>query len=362
MGWPLPPFAAQLLGRSHGVDARVLASVNGSSFVLPLPLVDGAGTVTVDGGSPARRTLKAEVHADVDDPRVDALAAELRAEYGIVDPTSGVTHWVPVGTFVVTEVQQAGPGTVAVTGVDRWQRVADARLERPITTSGNTLAAIVNLLRDADSRITVDTTGAASTATHGAALWEDERTEPVTKLAESIGHEVFFNPVGVAVVRVIPGLGSPSVWEVGPGDGGVKVGARSGKSRARTYNAVAVVGEPDGAPPVYAVARDDRPGSPTRWGGPMGRKPRRLRSPLIRTQAQANTTAAALLSRYLGVARTLQLETLPHPGLDAGDVITAEVDTGVWQRHTIDGYELPLGLGSGSVTLATRSTAGDEDE
>lgn len=357
MAYPLPPQAAALLGRSHGVTARILGSVGGSAFVIPVPLV--SGDVKVDGGSPVRRELSCQLRAGLGDPVVDPFSAELRAEYGLVESSSGDVWWVPVGTFVIESTKEVGPGVVSVKGYDRWRRVANARLTRPVATSGSTAAAIKALLEDADSRITVDVS-AAPPGTHQSSLWERDRSDAVLQLARSIGADVFFNPMGVAVVRRAASISDPSVWQVGTGTGGTKVSSARGVSTERTYNGVVVIGEPSGQPPVYGFAYDSAPSSRTRWGGPYGKRPRFYRSSLISTQAQATAAAQGLLARALGVARTLDMEALPNPALDAGDVITVEVTAGAWQRHQAQTFTLPLGLGTTPIT--TRSTVeGDDD-
>ena len=354
MAWPLEPAAAALLARSHGVTARLLSSLNGSAFTLPVPLLPG-GTVKVDAGSLVRRTLSCEVAMEYGDPRVDPLAAEVRAEYGIVAP-SGATVWVPVGTFVITETKEAGRGRLSLSGNDRWQRVQDARLERPVTTSGNTVTALVNLLEGADARITVDASQAPG-GSHGSSLWERSREDAIKELARSLGAEVFFDPEGVAVIRRLPLLGDTPAWQVSRGKGGTKISAARGTARGASYNAVVVIAEPQGAAPLYAVARVTS--GPLRWGGPFGRRPRFYRTSLVTTQGQAQAMADAMLSRVQGIARTLETESLPNPALDGGDVITVETDPGRWGRHLTQSFTLPLGLGS--MLITTRSDAAEDD-
>ena len=351
MAYPLPSWAVSQLGVSHPVGGRLSASINGSGFVVPLDLQ--GGSVKVDATSPAKRQLSAVVRAHPDDPAVSPLGAECLAEYAIIAP-NGATLWVPVGTFVIATSHEADRGLVEIGAVDRWQRVVDARLEQPVATSGATAAAIATLLTGADYRITVDTSAAPS-GTHGASLWERERTDAVLALARTIGADVRFDVEGQAVVRPAPSLTDQAAWQIGGGLGGAKVSSRRGTSRERTYNAVVVTGEPPDLPPVYAVARDTSPTSPTRWGGPFGKRTRFYSSQLITSTAQAQAAADAMLARVLGVARTVELEALPNPGLDAGDVIRVEVEPGVWQRHLVESFTLPLGVGT--VSLATRSTA-----
>lgn len=356
MAWPVPAWVGPTLATSHSVRARLTASVSGSGFAVPLPLV--SGTVTIDARSPARRQLKATVLADPDDPAVSPYTAEVRAEYGVVR-VSGEVEWVPVGTFVITDADEAEPGVVSITAVDRWQRIMDARLERPVATSGDTVEAITALLQAADDRIVVDATG-APTGSHGSALWERDRGEAITNLARTIGALVYFDPMGVARIAPAPSLLAAPAWQINAGPGGVKVRARRALSRARTYNAAVVIGEPPDRAPVYGVARDGDEASLTRYGGPFGKRPRFLRSQLVLTQAQAQAAADAMLVRNIGRARAVSVETLPNPTLEAGDVVLVETVPGRYERHLLETWPLQLGLGT--TLLGTRSTASEETE
>jgi hypothetical protein len=165
----------------------------------------------------------------------------------------------------------------------------------------------------------------------------------------------------VARIARVASLGDASYWQIGRGPGGAKSSSRRGVTRSKTWNAVAVTGQPGGdLPPVYAVARDTDPASRTRYGGPFGKRPRFYTTSLITTTAQAQAVADAQLAQYLGVARTLSVSAPPNPGLDAGDVITAEVAADEWQRHITEAFTLPLGLGT--VGIDTRSNVVEDDD
>lgn len=362
MGWALPREAERLLTRSHGVYGRLLASVNGSPFSLPLPLLPG-GEVPVDGGSAVRRTLKCEVEARLTSPLVDPLSAEVRAEYVLVDDPSGREYVVPVGTFVLTDADEVRPGVVALQGNDRWQRIIDARFEKPRTTSGNTVQTIAALLTEADDRIVLgDSFSLPWDGSHRASVWERDRDEAITKLARSIGCEVWFDPMGVAQIGTRPGLSGEPYWQITGQRGGAKIGATRGLSRSKTYNAVAVVGEPGGnSPAVYGVAYDTRPGSRTRYGGPFGKRPRFYRSTLISNTTQAQQTAQRLLQPLLGVTASTTVEHVAHPGLDAWDRLDVQVqpDSGL-RRVLAKAFTVPLG-GAAMVTDCVTQAEDDEE-
>ncbi|MNW57829.1 hypothetical protein D3C74_356590 [compost metagenome] len=195
-------------------------------------------------------------------------------------------------------------------------------------------------------------------------MWDRDRDVAINKLAQSIGCTVFFDPLGVAHIAPLPSLDAPAYWFITTGQGGVRLGRSRGISRDKTYNGASVSGEPgNGAAPVYGSAFDLAPTSPTRWGGPFGKRPRFYTSSLVSTTAQANATAARMLASVLGVTRTMTLQTLAHPGLDAMDVIEAEVRDGVYRRFLAGAFTLPLGLGSLSIdALSSASTDDDEGQ
>lgn len=361
MGWPMPGRSASIIPRSHGVYALLRGSVNGSPFTVELPLAGSGSSVAVDLKSNTRRKLKASVRAAIESPTVSPISGEVRAYYVLVDDPTGEQFEVPVGTFVLTDAKESSAGVVELTGEDRWRRVLDARFPRPVTTSGNTVAAITSLLQGADARIAVEVApGVNAAATHRTSVWDRDRDKAINQLAQSIGATVYFDPMGIAYIAPLPSLSQDPYWQILAGPGGARLRRSRGLSRSKTYNAAAVIGDPgNGAAPVYGFASDDDPLSATRYGGPFGRRPRFYKSSLVTTQAQADTTAASLLASVRGIARTQTVEALAHPGLDAGDVIQVE-DNG-FRRFLVGGFTLPLGLGQITIDAVT-DAATDDDE
>jgi hypothetical protein len=341
---------SQLL-RSHRVTGRLVASVNRSPFTYPVSLEDGQ--VEVSSQSPIRRKLSATIHATLDDPECDVFRTEVRAEYGVYLP-SGEVVWVPTGTFVVTEAERAGRGMVTIKGEDRWRRILNARFMRPVTTSGSHISAIISLLIGADGRITAkDFSG--KTSTHRKMLWDRDRDKAILDLARAIGVSVAFNPMGVAEIRpvasVFEGVAS---WNIGMGDGGALIDVNERRSQGNTYNAVVAEGEgSDGTVPVRAEATITDVNNALLFGGGFSQRPRFYRSPLMNTTAQCQAAADALLAKVSGVSKELDLISFVHPGLDADDIVNAEVEIGKWQRHLVDSFTIPLG--PGGTKIATRT-------
>jgi hypothetical protein len=345
------------INQSHDVYGKLVASVNGSSFSYPVNML--SGSVSVSGSSGIRRKLSATIKADLDDAECDVFRTEIRAFYGI-KLFSGLTVWTPQGTFVVTDAVAGKTGEAVITGEDRWRRIANARFLQPVMTAGNTANQIKNLVDRADSRI-VMSNESGSTATHNKSVWERDRDAAIMKLATSIGCIVYFDVMGDPHLTKIRSLGETPDWRMRAGEGGTILDLGQGKSQGNTYNAAVVEGEDSsGAVAVRSVAIVNRKSSPLLYGGPFASRPRYFRSTLITTKAQADVVAISLLARISGMARTIQFEALPHPGLDAGDIVQAMMDDGSLASHMVDGFTMPLG--PGSIDINTRTgLASDTD-
>lgn len=353
----IDPLVVQNLARSHDVYGRLLASVNGSPFTYPVNLVDGS--VSVSGTSGIRRKLTATIEAAIDDAECDVFRTEIRAEYGIRF-LDGTVVYTPVGTFVLTDAQEQARGRISIQAEDRWRRVVNARFLLPVTTSGLHTAAIKTLVEGADGRILMQN-DLVSAATHTQAIWERDRDKAIMELAKSIGAVVYFDAMGKAHLAKIKSLSDTPDWVLSGGDGGVISSTARSRSQGNTYNAMVVEGEnSSGTVSVSAAAVISDPDSPLLYGGSFARRPRYYRSPLISTQAQANATALSLLAKVSGQARTVTMDSLPHPGLDAGDIIKVEVSPQSWETHIVDSFELPLA--PGKFTVNTRTNVDDDTE
>lgn len=352
--YPVNEDALEILTASaRGTNARLLASVNGSDFVLPVSLQSG-GSVEVDGKHPAAiRKLSCQIVEDFSSTKIDPTAAEVRAEYGIIHPTTRVTTWVPVGTFVITNVKQlsSASSTLALEGQDRWQRVIDARFPRMVSTSGNIPTTIASLLYDADSRITLNDE-MFSPYDHDMSVWDKDRDKAILALTASIGGRIFFNAAGVAVIRAMPALGNPHVWMVAAGRGGAKISHTREISRKETYNGVSVIGTRNGKPPLYAAAYDLDPSSVTQWGGSFGKRTWFYEAGTFTSQAQIETAAAAFLNKVRNISHIVTVQCIVNPWLESGDVILLYIK-GQYYSFIVESFTIPLGLGAMSMTLRT---------
>jgi hypothetical protein len=144
---------------------------------------------------------------------------------------------------------------------------------------------------------------------------------------------------------------------VNAGANGVLLDGERKTARGGVYNSVVATSSPtDGPAPVYGIAEDTSPTSPTRVTGPFGRVTRFYSSPLLRSNAQAASAAKAILSRSLGRRQALSLSTMVNPALESGDRIDVVLPDGSLQYHLADGFTVPLSP-SAPMPIETRTSS-----
>ena len=187
-------------------------------------------------------------------------------------------------------------------------------------------------------------------------VFETDRAAAVGSLASSVGAEAYFDHLGDFVIRPRPsGEAGAPVWRIDAGEGGALVGASESLDRSSIRNGVAVLGQAAAdLPPIFALAVDDEPTSPTRWGGPFGKVAMLVSSTTVSTQAQADSTAASLLNLRLELARTLAVAGLPNPALEPGDLIEIAYADGRRELQRINSLTLGLRADSG-LSLGTKA-------
>jgi len=359
--WPLSAAAALMLEESHAIDVRVTVVSPTAGQITGLAV--SGGEVVADATSKVRRTATIQVSPEHWPVSPQGLLAPYGStatiEYGIIVP-DGSTEWVPVFHGYLDNTSRtrplSGSGDIEVKLVDPAARVAEDRFDSPTqTVSGATVVSEITRLvqQTLPGTAVIDLTG--STQVAPVMEIEQERWDGVEQLADSIGAEAFFDTSGRLVIRPQPTVDDTVVWTVRVGDRGSVITAKDILTRDGVYNRVVAVGQrSDGTPPVQAVVSDTDPESPTLYGGPFGRKPRRYSSPLLTTVDQAATAAAALLARVRGVAARVEVETLPNPALEPGDVVLVDAVDGTQTRHILDRVTIPLDVASGQ-SLGTRS-------
>ncbi len=187
--------------------------------------------------------------------------------------------------------------------------------------------------------------------------WESDRGGALDEIGQSLG--AFWYPLADErfVIRTVPWTvpGAP-VITFRDGDGGMITRFRVGRSRSDVYNAIAVTGErADGSEPVYAVSQDFDPNSPTRVTGTFGQRTRQAHLQTPVSQGQVQQVANDLLKSSKALTESWDLEIIPDASLELGDVIGIEAKRRTGVIQVISGFNLPLDLGGGGMSLQLRS-------
>jgi len=195
--------------------------------------------------------------------------------------------------------------------------------------------------------------------TQGNDAWQDAQD-----LATAIGYETYFDPNGVPVLRPIPNPSlSPTVWVVEDTANPTMVSYTRSMTDATTYNKVIVQGESTGnAAPVTATAEDLDPASVTYTKGPYGVVTTIFTSALIGTVDQAQQVADALLNLVKGASETVQIDMVPNPALEPGDVIavyrTFNGQKIIQGTFLINSISTPLAPGQAQTLVCYRQSPG----
>lgn len=364
---------APALTTDHGLSVKVNVLYGGVIVAEDIGFVDGS--VSVDRGSDVRRTLSLVIADPSEFPIAETslygvYGQEIYVECGVTY-LDGTSERVPMGTFVVTSVSgNIHTGPLSVTAAGREILLKRAVFESTASTSGYSDAAAFIEFHIGDvvpgaSFVDSSTSGATAVATKtwdpGSEVWAS-----LVEVATSVGAELFCNAEGTFELRDVPDMdGATPVWDVTTGEAGVMVSADLELSGDDVYNRVVVSGEntEDNKPPVTAEAKITDAADPLRYGGPFGKVTKAYSSSLVVSVPGAQSVANALLRKYRAPNRTVTLQTVPNPALDAGDCIRVSYgpeSTVLPELHLAQSFTVPLSLeGSGASPIATIS--GRED-
>lgn len=346
------------VSRSYAYTVRCdVCDRSGTVLYRDLPFVDGSVSATLS--SRVARTLAMTVTRDwfpvttVGTPDPKALLApfgnRLRVFAGI---TYGDGNQVlfPVFYGRIESVILAQSGQVAVNAVDLAADVVDAQFEAPENSAPNNAVGteIKRLITEALPNATY---GASDTAGGrvGALTWEQDRAKALDDLAASVGMLWYPLADGSFVIRTSPWAKSGQVAQVTVTDGQVWP-ANAGQaqtfaatlSRTNVYNSVVVTAERQGETPIYAIARDLDPTSPTYYLGNFGKKPTLIQNQTPLTQQQCSSQALVWLKGARSIQFTISpVQIMPDASLELGDLVQFNVDV-VRSTQVINGFTLPL--------------------
>lgn len=275
-------------------------------------------------------------------------------------------EYVPIGTFRFTEVDVTYPEIKLGGCYDRSWIISGERLPFNvyITAQTNVVEIIQRLIQTAYPGVPMDF---PITNEGGNSMVFDQEADPwevCQTLTANLGLRLFFDPMGVAVMRPEPTEWDIPVWEYDDTDPR-NIGL-PGVSRTWTgtgYNGVIVIAENSDLPsPLWAAAYDTDPNSPTQWGGVYGKRNMFVRDETIGSQWQAQQRAQKELQAQLGFLESITIPTMVNPAYEVGDVVRVSyaradlTDRPVIKEKylIVDGFEVPL-RADGNQTLTTRA-------
>lgn len=299
------------------------------------------------------------------------------------DPLSPYGIWLQAFTTIRAGASSYGPfpvfagklnrtkrrrrsGMVMVRARDPFFQINKEALEAPRPAPTVDLAAAAKtLLAEVFPYATLTSTATVSATIPEGTVWnagDGSRGRVLDEIAAALGTELFALPTAVwpnadFMMRPVPGLNGTPDWTV---TGTVIEDDEQEQSNDDAVNKWIVTVERPDASTLYVPVPDTDPGSPTRYGGPLGKLPKFFSSPMVTTEAQAFVAGLAKLNRSKGIARSRRLAIIANPALEGGDLLDISVDGEPSEINIVDDFELPLTADSAAMIVACRASGGDE--
>jgi len=172
----------------------------------------------------------------------------------------------------------------------------------------------------------------------------------------AIGHECGFGVTGSFDSHPVPDpRRGPVTWDFDHTVNPCIIGAESELDTSLICNGYVIIGQSSSSGnPVTAFAYDTDTASKYNIFPPpigIGKRIQTLTFSTIQIQQQCQDIADALLFNSLGLANTVTIGIVPHPGIALGDVARINSpETGVVGRFLIQGYTLPDGQAQQQLT------------
>ena len=285
----------------------------------------------------------------------------LRAYRGIQYGDGSIVQF-PVFYGRIEQVQMTRAGSVSLAGNDLAADVVDALFESPQSSiPANTITQeFKRLVRGALPDAVFGTSDLTATLIAPIA-WQSDRAQALDDMSATVAMLWYPLADGSFVQRLTPwtkpGLSPVLSLTDGSGPQGSISDWTITVSRTGVYNSVVFTSErQDGSAPVYAVARDTNPNSPTYYLGNFGQKPLLVQNQAALTQQQCLLAAQSGLKVATAITQTWDpVSIMPDASLELGDLISMSAD-GATSQQVITGFTLPL-RETGDMSLSLRAYA-----
>lgn len=284
---------------------------------------------------------------NADDHPLAANGQRLIVKLGI-GVGAGRVEWFTRMPYLIQDAQVDGD-RVNVSGVGLLALIDEARLVSPFQPSGTLVSTLRGLLEPALTILVDGTLG--DRAVPAGINYDEDRLGAVLELLDAWPAMAAIDPqghlaIGPAVLPTVP------VLDLTDGRGGTVITAAGSSTRDGAVNAVVARGtQADGAQ-IQGVAY--LTGGPKSYGGPFNPLPvpEFFSSPLLTTVDQCNAAAATIVARKgRENAREFRVEMVPHPGVQAGDLVTlTSGDLNLSQAPcTVEALSLPYAAPPGQM-------------
>jgi len=216
--------------------------------------------------------------------------------------------------------------------------------DRPITAgdpppTGTALAAMAALTAAAGLPLVVEPGVIDAPLGSWAQRIGDDRAELLDRLADTVGACLCARPDGVVRLHVPPPVtGSPAaVLTVGPHGWITESSSEYDRAAfANRYTVTARWSDASGERTASGTATDTDPASPTRWGGPAGRRERVESADAARSDAACAALARGRLARVIGAGRGVRVTGPIAPWIDYHAPVIVRLPWGDALPHLVE--------------------------
>lgn len=318
------------------------------------PVIDGS--VSVDMTRTERRTV--DLTLDNEDfslsstPRGFWYSKIIKVWRGV--ETDSARWETQIGEFLIDSIAEGHfPHVVRVAGRDYAKRLAEPFDETTQFNEGSLLEDVVRGIAAGAgmTKFALPATGLSLTRSFSFES-NKPRADAIKEIVDSFGWETFVSPSGYFTLRpwVDPFTAAP-VFTFQTGVEGNLAAYEKVTNDTEVRNRVVVLGKSSDRPPVYAVAENDDPNSPTAITY-LGPRTYHFESSFITDADDAQALAYSLLSIHGLESYDVDLDALVVPWLEGGDAIDfidPRPAPGDPTRFLLTSFDIPLSLGTMSA-------------
>ena len=279
----------------------------------------------------------------------------VKIEAGIGYP-NGDSEVFPVFTGRVYDAELQSDGLVSFRADDLAADVIAADFEQPVNSQSgaSTVAEIQRLILEGFEWATFGANDVTDAVVPKLA-WDDDRGKALDDLAATLEGRWFTLGDGSFVVRRNAYDDTTPVVTLTDGVGGTLNRAQVSLTADGTFNSIVVLAERlDGDDPIRVVERNLNATSPFYYGGPFGKRVKKIRMQTAAGFADAQRVARAELAAVSALTRQWNMSAVPDYRMEPGDVAAVSW-RGVSDVQIIDSITYPLATGD-TMTVQGRSS------